>query len=219
MVARLRVRGFWKETALLVVGLTGGIASGKSTVSEMFKTSGAIVIDADIIARQVVAPGMPAWEAIRATFGERIIAPDGTLDRRCLGDLVFSDARRRKQLEGIVHPHVRRQIREKIRRLRRTAPDALVIQDIPLLLETGMTDDLSEIILVYVPLAVQLKRLMKRDGISQEAAMARIDAQLPMEQKRRHATIVIDNSGDLASTGGQVLEVYQRLARKARSWT
>lgn len=202
---------------MLVAGLTGGIASGKSTVSAFFQKAGAHIIDADVIARQVAAPGWPAWKAIQSAFGNDVIRSDGTIDRALLGELVFNDRRLRRQLEGIIHPHVRLQINRKLIRLQRTAPDAVVIQDIPLLLETGMTEGLAEIIVVYAPAEVQLRRLMLRDGIDLKAARARLDAQMPMAEKRRRATIVIDNSGALSATRQQALETYADFAGRARN--
>lgn len=201
---------------MLVAGLTGGIASGKSTVSAFFQKAGAQIIDADIIARQVVAPGLPAWKAIQSAFGDDVIRSDGTIDRSSLGELVFNDRRLRRQLEGIIHPHVRLKINRELLRLRRTTPHAVVIQDIPLLLETGMTEGLAEIIVVYTPPELQLKRLMLRDGIDLNAARARLDAQMPMAEKCRRATIVIDNSGALSATQQQALKIYADLAKRAR---
>ncbi len=200
---------------MLVAGLTGGIASGKSTVSGFFRQSGAIIIDADVIARDVVAPELPAWQAIRDTFGDQVLNPDGTIHRIRLGEMVFSDTGLRKQLESIVHPHVHARIEAEVTSLRQTVPDAVVIQDVPLLLEAGMTRGLSEVIVVYVPEAIQLQRLMQRDDIAYEAAHARIAAQMPMAEKKRRATIIIDNGGSLASTRHQTRRVYRDLVRRA----
>lgn len=201
---------------MLVAGLTGGIASGKSTVSAFFRKAGAIIVDADVIARQVVAPGLPAWETIKAVFGSDVISSDGTIDRSALGDLVFGNVQLREKLEAIIHPHVRLEIHREVEHVRSNTPDALVIQDIPLLLETGMAEGLAEIMVVYAPPALQLKRLMLRDGIDPEAAKARIDSQIPMEEKCRRATIVIDNSGTLSATESQTLKIYHSLSRKAQ---
>lgn len=202
---------------MIVVGLTGGIASGKSTVSRMFKRAGAVIIDADKIARQVVEPGQPAWQAIRVQFGRQVFRPDGTLDRQRLGEIVFKQDRLRRKLEAIVHPHVRDQIDAQIRRLGRSKPGSVVILDVPLLLETGMEEGLAEVIVVYAPQAAQRRRLMQRDGFSASAAQARIDAQIPMEAKRRRATRVIDNSGTREDTHRQTLAIYHELAHRAHS--
>ena len=197
---------------LRVAGLTGGIASGKSTVSAMFQRAGAIIIDADAIAHQVVAPGLPAWQGIKSIFGDGVLGPDGGVDRAVLGEMVFKDPHLRKQLEKIVHPQVRIQIDREMGKLRHCSDNAVVIQDIPLLLETGMTDGLSDIIVVYAPMAIQLKRLMRRQGIGADAAHARINAQMPLDEKCRRATIVIDNSGDISATQKQVLHIYKFLS-------
>lgn len=200
---------------MLIVGLTGGIASGKSTVSAIFKKAGAIIIDADLIARQVVVPGLPAWRSIKAVFGDRVIGPDGAIDRTVLGEMVFNHRGLRKRLEGIIHPEVRKRIDQEVDRLRRSDADAVVIQDVPLLLETGMTDGLAEIIVVYTTSEVQLKRLMIRDGIGVDAARKRINAQMPLSEKRGRATIVIDNSGERSVTQQQTLKIYENLAERA----
>ena len=202
---------------MLIAGLTGGIASGKSTVADIFRKAGAAVVDADHIARRVVAPGLPAWKSIKAEFGNQVIKPDGTLNRPLLGELVFKDETLRRRLEGIVHPQVSVQMNREVGRIINASPEALVIKDIPLLFETGMTDGLSEIIVVYVPMDVQLKRLMQRDAIDAEAARARIMAQMPIEEKRRLGTVVIDNSGKKSQTKAQVLRIYKKLAESARS--
>ena len=202
---------------LIVVGLTGGIASGKSTVSKLFERAGAVVIDADLIARQVVEPGKPAWQEIRAQFGRQVFRPDGTLDRKRLGDIVFHQSLLRRKLEAIIHPRVRAQMNESLRKLAVSKPESVVVLDVPLLLETGMDKGLAEVIVVYAPAAVQRRRLMFRDGFSADQAQARIDAQMPMEQKRSRATLVIDNGGDLAETEKQAMVIFNELAQRARS--
>jgi dephospho-CoA kinase len=202
---------------LIVVGLTGGIASGKSTVSKLFDRAGAVVIDADLIARQVVEPGKPAWEEIRAQFGRQVFKPGGALDRERLGDIVFHNSHLRRKLEAIIHPRVRAQMDKMLRKLAMSKPESVVLLDVPLLLETGMDKGLAEVIVVYAPAAVQRRRLMLRDGFSADQAQARIDAQMPMEQKRSRATVVIDNGGDLAETEKQAMAIYRDLVQRARS--
>jgi dephospho-CoA kinase len=201
---------------MLVAGLTGGIATGKSTVATLFQRDGAMVVDADAIARRVVSPGQPAWQSIKATFGRRVIKPDGTLDRPLLGDLVFKDEKLRRQLEKIVHPRVRDEMNREVARIIAASPEALVILDIPLLFESGWTEGLSEIIVVYLPMAVQIERLMQRDGLDAKAARARVRAQIPIEEKRRLGTRVIDNSGDLSHTAAQATKIFKELAQRAR---
>lgn len=202
---------------MIVVGLTGGIASGKSTVSKIFDEAGAVVIDADRLARQVVEPGKSAWKEIRAQFGRRVFKPDGALDRERLGEIVFHQNRLRRQLEAIIHPRIRAHMDESLRKLAVSKPESVVVLDVPLLLETGMEKGLAEVIVVYAPAAVQRRRLMLRDGFSADQAQARIDAQMPMEQKRSRATLVIDNGGDLSETEKQAMAIYRDLARRARS--
>ncbi len=202
---------------MIVVGLTGGIASGKSTVSKIFDRAGAVVIDADRLARQVVEPGKPAWKEIRVQFGRQVFKLDGTLDRERLGDIVFHRNHLRRQLEAIIHPRVRARMDETLRKLAMSKPDSVVVLDVPLLLETGMDKGLAEIIVVYAPAAAQRRRLMLRNGFSADQAQARIDAQMPMEQKRSRATLVIDNGGDLVETEKQAMAIYRDLALRARS--
>jgi dephospho-CoA kinase len=202
---------------VIVVGLTGGIASGKSTVSKIFERCGAVILDADQIARQIVAPGLPAWKEICEQFGDHLLNHDGTIDRLRLGELVFKEQRLRRQLEAIIHPRVRYHIDDQVRRLHRSRPEAVVVLDIPLLLETGMEKGLAEIIVVFASPAIQRQRLMLRDGYSAQEAQMRIDAQMSMDQKRRRATISIDNSGDRATTEKQTIAIYHQLALRAHN--
>ncbi len=201
---------------MLIVGLTGGIASGKSTVAEMFRQAGAYVIDADRIVHRVMAPDGPAWRPVVDAFGDSILGADRHLDRKKLGELVFAQNHLRKKLERIVHPHVRSAIAAEVARIRIEDPQALIVEDIPLLLETGMQRDLAEIIVVYVPESIQIQRLMKRDGLDSVSALARMAAQISMEEKKRRATMVIDNSGPPAETREQFRRIYNRLAARAR---
>ena len=196
---------------MIIAGLTGGIASGKSTICGFFLDAGARIIDADKIARQLVRRGAPAYDEIVACFGTAILMPDGEIDRRKLGDIIFNDRPKKACLDAIVHPRVFERLAQITAQIAAQAPDAVVIRDIPLLFETGMQTDLSEVIVVYVPENLQLKRLMQRDGISQRAAMARIRSQMSIEEKRKRATVVIDNSGVLAASRRQTLAVFKRL--------
>ena len=202
---------------MIVAGLTGGIASGKSTVAEILRKAGAVIIDADRIARQVVAPGLPAWREIRDLFGDGILQSDGAIDRAALGAIVFNDAPLRRRLEEIVHPRVGAEIAAQMQRAAQEQPDAVVIMDIPLLFETDRTQGLAEIIVVFTPESIQRRRLMARDHLSPEAAEARIRSQMPMAEKVRRATLTIDNSGAPAETERQALAVFQHLMQRARN--
>jgi len=207
---------FSRETGkLIVAGLTGGIASGKSTVARFLKDSGSLIIDADQISREVVAPGQPAWHDIKDRFGDGVFTANGTIDRAKLGDLVFKDARLRRELERIIHPRVGAEIDARMKRCAERSPQAVVIMDIPLLFETGRTTDLSEIIVVYTSEENQRKRLMERDGYTVEEAQARMASQMPIEEKAKRATIVIDNNGSLSETRRQTLAVYRKLKELA----
>jgi len=200
---------------LIVAALTGNIASGKSTVAAFLRRSGALIIDADQIAHDVVAPGQPALEEIRRHFGDDILTPEGSLNREKLGRMVFEDPDARRRLEAIVHPRVSAEIDRQMARVAENQPDAVVIMDIPLLFETGRTEGLTDIIVVYTPEPIQLERLIQRNGLSPAEAKARMASQMPLKEKVARATMVIDNSGTLAETERQTLAVYRRLARKA----
>lgn len=193
------------------VGLTGGIACGKSTVSGMLEARGAAIVDADRIARDVVLPGQPALQDIREAFGDDVLLADGTLNRKALGAVVFGDEAARRKLEAILHPRIRAEMARQMADWNEREPGRLVVVDIPLLYESGLDKrfDFEEIIVVYVPREVQLERLMKRDGLSSEAAEQRLDAQMPIERKKELADVVIDNSGSLEQTEAQV-EAYLR---------
>ena len=199
---------------MIITGLTGGIASGKSTVADVFKKAGAVIIDADVIARRVVEPDRPAWQAIVSHFGREVLYADRTVNRARLGELVFKDRTLRRQLERIIHPRVRMAMDSEISRLRVTRPHAVVVLDIPLLYEAGMTEGLAEIIVVYAPATLQLKRLVLRDRLGIEQARVRMNAQMLLTEKCRRATIVINNSGTLVDTHAQALKVYADLERR-----
>lgn len=201
---------------MIVAGLTGSIASGKSTVADFLRRFGAVIIDADRIAHEVVTPGRPACREIASLFGEEILLPDGAIDREKLGRLVFNDAEHRRRLETIVHPRVSAEIDRRMLEISRDQPDAVIIMDIPLLFETGRSEGLAEIIVVYTPQSVQLKRLMQRNGLDRDEAEARMASQMPIDEKVARATMVIDNSGTLDETERQTLAIYRQLEGKAR---
>jgi dephospho-CoA kinase len=200
---------------MVIAGLTGGIATGKSTVSRLLHDLGAHIVDADKIAREVVCCGKPAWMEIKSRFGKEILKEDGEIDREKLGSIVFYDKGKRIALERIVHPEVSRTMEDQIRNITIKDPIAVVILDVPLLIETGMDQGLNQIIVVYCPENIQIQRLMERDTISREDALARVHSQMPIEEKKQHATFLIDNSMSLDETRQQVEEAYALLKRKA----
>jgi dephospho-CoA kinase len=190
------------------VGLTGGVASGKSTVSAILEDLGAVVVDADQIAREVVAPGTEGLAAVVEAFGSEILTADGELDRPALGALVFADEEARRRLEAIVHPLVRRRGRE----LEAAAPEgALVVHDIPLLAETGQAESFDAVIVVDAPVETQVERMLSQRGWTREDAESRVAAQATREQRRAVATYVIDNTGTLEDLRDRVTEVFEEL--------
>ncbi|WP_081413177.1 dephospho-CoA kinase [Aneurinibacillus terranovensis] len=194
----------------MIIGLTGGIACGKSTVSRMLAEREARIIDADIIAREVVRPGEEAWSLIAEHFGQSILLPNQEIDRARLGKLVFSDEKARLILNGIVHPAVRKRMRElTAHAVAEGIP--LIVLDIPLLYESGLEYMVEAVVVVYCTPEQQLKRLMKRNGLSREEALRRIASQIPVEEKKKRASYVIDNSGTLEETERQVNKLIQRL--------
>jgi len=195
-----------------VVGLTGGMASGKSLVAGMLRSLGAVVVDADVIARDVVAPGSQVLQEIAASFGDGVIQVDGTLDRHALGERIFNDPAARARLNAITHPHIRRRMAEEVARARAARPDAMVVLDVPLLLDVTPPDayDLDGVVVIAVDEATQEARLAARDGITIEAARRRLQAQRPLREKVALATWVIDNSGTPEATRRQVEELWHR---------
>ena len=186
-----------------LIGLTGGIATGKSTVARLLAARGAVIVDADVLAREVVEPGSPALAEIAAGFGDSVLTPDGALDRAALGAVVFADPAERRRLEAITHPRIAALMGERIAAgLASEAP--LVVADIPLLFEGDRVGLVEGVLLVDTPEEVQLRRLMLRDGIAEAAARARVAAQMPLAEKRRRATWVIDNSGTPEETAARV---------------
>ncbi|GER67022.1 dephospho-CoA kinase [Weizmannia acidilactici] len=189
-----------------IIGLTGGIASGKSTVSNMLKAKGFTVVDADVAAKKVVEPGKRAYEHIIKTFGKGILLEDRSIDRKKLGALIFQNEDLRLKLNGIVHPEVQAWMaREKDRAL--GEGKKTVIMDIPLLFESRLTFMVERTILVYVDEETQLKRLMARNGFSEEEALMRIRAQVPLKEKTALADAVIDNNGGLVETKRQLEKI------------
>jgi dephospho-CoA kinase len=190
------------------VGLTGGVASGKSTVSAMLAELGAVVVDADLLAREVVAPGTDGIAEVVDQFGPGVLTPSGELDRPALAAVVFSSEPRRRALEAIIHPRVRARAAEVEAA---AAPDAVVVHDIPLLVETGQVDRFDAVVVVDVPEETQVARMLQLRGMSTEEARARIDAQASREERAAVATYLIDNTGDLDDLRARVRCVFGSL--------
>jgi len=195
--------------SLRLYGLTGGIASGKSTVSRMLRELGAHVLDADVIAREVVEPGTPGLAEVATRF-PGVVGPDGRLDRARLGARVFADPAERAALNALLHPRIGAAFLEKTQALAEKGVER-VIYDAPLLIENGLHAGMDGVVLVWVPRELQKQRLMARDGLESQAAEARLAAQLPLEEKRQHATWIVDNTGELTSTRAQVEEVWRAM--------
>jgi dephospho-CoA kinase len=195
---------------MLVVGLTGGIGSGKTTVAGMFEKLGAVIIDADRIAHELQEPGQPLFEAIVSTFGPGVVGGDGRIDRRRLGAVVFADRQARSRLEGIMHPAI---VAECERRIQQAAARgaATCLLDAALLLESGKHGRFDAIILVNAGEATRLDRLMAQRRLGREEAVQRIRSQMPSEEKVRHANFVIENDGTLEETEQQVKAVWRQL--------
>lgn len=192
----------------LRVGLTGGIASGKSTVSALLAELGAVVIDADALAREVVATGTPGLAQVVAEFGDEVLTEEGDLDRAKVAEIVFSDEAARRRLEAIVHPLVFERIVELESA---AAPGSVVVHDIPLLVESGRADTFDAVLVVDVPVDVQIDRMVRDRGMTQEEAQARVSAQSGREERRAIATHLIDNSGSLDDLRDRVQEVWNDL--------
>lgn len=193
-----------------MIGLTGGIASGKSTVAQWLRSAQVPVIDADELAREAVKPGSEALQEIIDAFGPEAQKPDGTLDRAFVGTLVFQNEDARHQLNRIVHPKVAELAQRKVVELA-AAGHARVVYEVPLLFENQLDRAMAATILVAVPRSTQIERLMARDGCSQTEAERRIDAQMPVAEKRQRASYVIENQGDLQSTAQQLVAVWRAL--------
>jgi dephospho-CoA kinase len=190
------------------VGLTGGVASGKSTAAALLRELGAVVVDSDVLAREVVEPGTPGLAAVVEAFGPGVLDADGRLDRPALGALVFGDEPARRRLEGILHPLIRARAAE----LEAAAPDgAVVVHDIPLLVETGQADRFDAVVVVDVPVETQVERMARDRGMSREDALARVQAQASREERLAVATHVVDNTGTREDLRDRVTEVLEEL--------
>ena len=197
----------------LVIGLTGGIASGKSTVSTMFKEMNIPVVDADVEARLAVMKGEAAYFQIIDTFGKDILLEDGEIDRQELGSIIFHQEEKRKLLNEIVHPEVRKRMMEQVEKAQQTGEEVIVL-DIPLLFESKLTYMVEKTILVYVDYDIQLERLMKRNSLSIDDAKARIQSQMPLNEKIKLADAVINNNGSIEETKKQLINVLSQFGIK-----
>jgi len=198
---------------MIVVGLTGGIATGKSTVAQMFKRYGAIIIDADQLARVVVQPGKPAWREIVKVFGNGVLNQDGSINRHALGTIVFHNRRKLRRLEHIIHPRVAREQQRLTRTIAERAPHAVVVYEVPLLFESGAHQRADTVIVVTADRETQIARLKHRNGMTRTEALRRIKNQMPLAQKVRGADIVLDGTGDKTLVRKEVRRLMQSFRR------
>lgn len=196
---------------MLIVGLTGGIASGKSSAARIFIKLGARVVDSDVLARTVVEPGRPALTKIRERFGGGVINADGTLNREKLRDIVFHDSRALADLNAIVHPAVYAEMAREMAEYRKGPGDTILMLDIPLLFESGGEKIVDRVVAIWIDRETQIQRLVGRDGFSREDAINRIETQMDLDEKKRRADFVIDNTGTFEDLELRVREVYGRL--------
>jgi dephospho-CoA kinase len=200
---------------MLNVGLTGGIASGKSTVARMLTEQGAILIDFDELAHAVQEPGGPVWQEIVRRFGEGILLPDRRIDRSRLGAIVFAEPEKREMLNRLVHPAVLAEWRLRLGAIGKAGKDAVVLSDVPLLIEAGLDTMVDVVLLVYIPPEEQIRRLTARNGFTREEAEQRIAAQMPIGDKVVHADIVIGNAGSVEETRHEVDMAWEELRRRS----
>lgn len=206
-------RSGWRIEVAFSVALTGGIASGKTTVANLLAEHGALLIDSDQLAREVVEPGTPGLAQVVTRFGEQVLTQAGSLDRQALGDIVFADAAARADLNAIIHPLVRRRRAELIAQ---AAADQIVVSVIPLLVETGLVDQFDAVVVVDVPSQTQVARLVRRNDISPEQAQARLDAQASRAERLAAADWVVTNSGSRAELEAQVERLWSQMRSKAQ---
>jgi len=190
------------------IGLTGGIAAGKSLVSGMLVSLGAWILDADAISREVVEPGTEGLKAVVKEFGEGMLTPDGTLNRRALGAAVFGDEAKLKRLNGILHPMIKAEMLRRAAEIEEKHPEDMVVFDVPLLIECGWQDVAEEVWLVSAPIGERIRRIALRDGLSEEQAMERISAQMTDEEKAKYADVIIDNGGSIEALEQRVAKLY-----------
>jgi dephospho-CoA kinase len=197
----------------LCLGVTGGIASGKTAVANMLQERGAALIDLDLIARQVVEPGTPGLREIIDYFGNEILQEDGALDRKKLSKIVFHDVDKRKRLEAATHPFIFEQLLREVNEITDKDREAIIEVVVPLLIEKNAQSLFDRVIVVYIPWELQIERLIKRDGISKQEAANMLKAQLPIDEKLAHADFVVNNEGSIEETREQVEEIWQALLK------
>lgn len=195
------------------IGLTGGIASGKSTVAQILQQMGLPVINLDLLSREILQVGTPAYREVLAAFGQAIVLPSGEIDRKALGTIVFGDTERRKRLEGITHPHIRQLMEERIAGLEQTG-ERVVVVEVPLLIEKRMMDQFDQVWLVYVDEPTQLTRLKARDLLDESGALARLHAQMPLAEKRAYADYVIENTGNVEALREKLTAIWREVKCK-----
>lgn len=204
-----------KGITMFMIGLTGGIASGKSLVARVFKDLGAHVIDADRIVHELLEPEQPAYREVLDHFGKDILLPNGGIDRRKLGEIVFKNPDKRAWLNSCLHPKVFNAYTVQVQHLQSRQPETIVILDAALLIETGYHRNMDKIVVVYADPEQQIRRLSLRDKFTREQALIRITSQMPLAEKRAHADYVIDNTGSREDTETQAREVFRKLKQDA----
>jgi len=200
---------------MLIVGLTGGVASGKTAVSRVLKEEGAYIIDADQIARELVQPHKPAWNELIRAFGQEILQEDGSIHRKKLADKVFADPKQRKLLNQILHPRIKEEMDRRAKKIGEKDPEAIVVIDAPLIVELGDHREMDKLIVVTTTQTQQIERLKDRDGTSPKEALRIVSSQMPMEEKLKFADYVIQNEGSLEETKKRAKEIFKDLKKVA----
>lgn len=200
---------------MLIVGLTGGVASGKTAVSQVLKEEGAYIIDADRIARELVQPHKPAWNELIRVFGKEILREDGSIHRKKLADKVFADPKQRKLLNQILHPRIKEEMDRRTKEIGQKDPEAIVVIDAPLIVELGDHREMDKLIVVTTTQTQQIERLKDRDGAKPEEALRIVSSQMPLEEKVKLADFVIRNEGSLEETKNRAREVFKELKKVA----
>jgi dephospho-CoA kinase len=205
-----------QKSLILLIGLTGGIASGKSTVAHMLEEMGSHVIDFDMLARRVVEPGRPAWKKIVDYFGRDILQGSGEIDRKRLSRIIFGNSEKRKRLEGFTHPFIADEFTGHVDEIASSDPDAIINAVVPMLFEAGMQALFHKVVVVYIPREEQIKRLIERDGISEGDAVNILNAQMHIDEKIRQADFIINNENSIEETKRQVHDLWNTLRKLQR---